>query len=68
MDQADNDLTSEPWAALKEAWQGCAYCGATGGPIRGIWKSARPSPASVRKVSSIDGVSRCRRARSRQTD
>jgi 5-methylcytosine-specific restriction endonuclease McrA len=24
-----NDLTPEQWAALKEAWKGCAYCGAT---------------------------------------
>ncbi len=29
-----NDLTSEQWAALKEAWQGCAYCGATDGPLQ----------------------------------
>jgi hypothetical protein len=27
---AVNDLTAEQWAALKEAWNGCAYCGATG--------------------------------------
>jgi 5-methylcytosine-specific restriction endonuclease McrA len=24
---ADNDLTPDQWAALLEAWQGCAYCG-----------------------------------------
>lgn len=29
MDLADNDLTAEQWAALKAAWNGCAYCGAT---------------------------------------
>src|SRR3984893_13256612 len=29
-----NDLTGEQWAALKEAWQGCAYCGATDGPLQ----------------------------------
>ena len=28
MDGADNDLTDEQWVALKEAWGGCAYCGA----------------------------------------
>jgi 5-methylcytosine-specific restriction endonuclease McrA len=28
MDAADNDLTDEQWLALKEAWGGCAYCGA----------------------------------------
>jgi 5-methylcytosine-specific restriction endonuclease McrA len=29
-----NDLTGEQWAALKEAWQGCAYCGATHSPLQ----------------------------------
>ncbi|GAA1057847.1 HNH endonuclease [Agromyces luteolus] len=28
MDAADNDLTAEQWLALREAWAGCAYCGA----------------------------------------
>jgi 5-methylcytosine-specific restriction endonuclease McrA len=30
MDRADNDLTEGEWTALKGAWGGCAYCGATG--------------------------------------
>jgi 5-methylcytosine-specific restriction endonuclease McrA len=30
----DNDLTSEQWAALKAAWNGCAYCGATDGSLQ----------------------------------
>ncbi|MCK0176683.1 HNH endonuclease [Mycolicibacterium sp. F2034L] len=25
-----NDLTPAQWAAIKAAWPGCAYCGATG--------------------------------------
>src|ERR1700730_3560024 len=29
-----NDLTGEQWAALKEAWKGCAYCGATDGALQ----------------------------------
>jgi hypothetical protein len=29
MDAADNDLTAGEWAALREAWAGCAYCGTT---------------------------------------
>jgi 5-methylcytosine-specific restriction endonuclease McrA len=33
MDLADNDLTAEQWAALKDAWNGCAYCGATDRPL-----------------------------------
>jgi len=30
----DNDLTDAQWAALKEAWHGCAYCGATTGTLQ----------------------------------
>jgi 5-methylcytosine-specific restriction endonuclease McrA len=26
----DHDLTDGQWAALKEAWEGCAYCGESG--------------------------------------
>jgi 5-methylcytosine-specific restriction endonuclease McrA len=29
-----NDLSAEQWAALKAAWKGCAYCGATNGPLQ----------------------------------
>ena len=29
-----NDLTAGEWAALKAAWNGCAYCGATEGPVQ----------------------------------
>jgi 5-methylcytosine-specific restriction endonuclease McrA len=28
--RADNDLTTQAWASLVEAWGGCAYCGALG--------------------------------------
>lgn len=31
---AVNDLTEEQWAALKDAWNGCAYCGVTGTPLQ----------------------------------
>jgi 5-methylcytosine-specific restriction endonuclease McrA len=34
VDAVDNDLTAEQWAALKLAWNGCAYCGATDGPLQ----------------------------------
>jgi 5-methylcytosine-specific restriction endonuclease McrA len=30
----DNDLTAAQWAALKEAWKGCAYCGAIDGALQ----------------------------------
>ncbi|MGK2865765.1 MAG: HNH endonuclease [Mycobacterium sp.] len=29
-----NDLTDEQWAALKSAWNGCAYCGAADKPLQ----------------------------------
>ena len=30
----DHDLTTAQWTALKAAWGGCAYCGATGTPLQ----------------------------------
>lgn len=29
-----NDLSPEQWEALKAAWNGCAYCGATDRPLQ----------------------------------
>jgi 5-methylcytosine-specific restriction endonuclease McrA len=29
-----NDLTPAQWAAIKAAWDGCAYCGAIDGPLQ----------------------------------
>jgi 5-methylcytosine-specific restriction endonuclease McrA len=34
MDSVEHDLSDEQWAALKAAWGGCAYCGATGKPLQ----------------------------------
>ncbi len=34
MDRVVNDLTAAEWAALKDAWNGCAYCGATDGAMQ----------------------------------
>lgn len=34
MDGVEHDLSDEQWAALKEAWGGCAYCGATDRPLQ----------------------------------
>ena len=30
MDRVEHDLTDAQWLALREAWGGCAYCGADG--------------------------------------
>jgi 5-methylcytosine-specific restriction endonuclease McrA len=34
MDAVEHDLSKEQWTALKAAWGGCAYCGATGKPVQ----------------------------------
>jgi 5-methylcytosine-specific restriction endonuclease McrA len=34
MDSVAHDLTDAQWAALREAWTGCAYCGAVGVPLQ----------------------------------
>jgi len=30
----DNDLTPEQWSRIREAWGGCAYCGATDAAVQ----------------------------------
>lgn len=34
MDAVEHDLSPEQWAALKELWGGCAYCGVTDKPLQ----------------------------------
>ena len=34
MDAVEHDLDADQWAALQEAWGGCAYCGASGVPLQ----------------------------------
>jgi len=34
MARVEHDLTDAQWAALTDAWGGCAYCGATGTPLQ----------------------------------
>jgi 5-methylcytosine-specific restriction endonuclease McrA len=34
MDRVDHDLSDSQWAALKAAWGGCAYCGASNTPLQ----------------------------------
>jgi 5-methylcytosine-specific restriction endonuclease McrA len=34
MDSVEHDLSPEQWSALKTAWGGCAYCGATDKPLQ----------------------------------
>ena len=34
MDRVEHDLSDEQWSALRAAWGGCAYCGATDTPLQ----------------------------------
>lgn len=34
MAKVEHDLTPAQWTALREAWGGCAYCGADGVPLQ----------------------------------
>ncbi len=34
MDHVEHNLSDEQWTALKAAWGGCAYCGATDKPLQ----------------------------------
>jgi 5-methylcytosine-specific restriction endonuclease McrA len=34
MDRQEHDLTDEEWSALVAAWNGCAYCRASDGPLQ----------------------------------
>ncbi len=34
MEAVEHDLTPEQWSALREAWGGCAYCGASDRPLQ----------------------------------
>ncbi|HEY6628529.1 MAG TPA: HNH endonuclease [Acidimicrobiia bacterium] len=34
MDRVEHDLSAAQWTALKAAWSGCAYCGASDKPLQ----------------------------------
>ncbi len=34
MDRVEHDLSDAQWAAVKDAWGGCAYCGVTDKPMQ----------------------------------
>jgi 5-methylcytosine-specific restriction endonuclease McrA len=34
MDRVEHDLSDAQWTALKAAWGGCAYCGASATPLQ----------------------------------
>lgn len=61
---ADNDLTPAQWAALQEAWQGCAYCGAADGALQRdcvlpISRGGRYTLANVVPACTSCNASKC---------
>jgi 5-methylcytosine-specific restriction endonuclease McrA len=59
-----NDLTDEQWAALVEAWGGCAYCGAVDGPLQrdcvlAISRGGRYTLANVAPACRSCNASKC---------
>ena len=34
MARVEHDLSLDQWSALRDAWGGCAYCGASGVPLQ----------------------------------
>jgi 5-methylcytosine-specific restriction endonuclease McrA len=64
MDRADNDLTAAQWAALRAAWGGCAYCGATSASLQrdcvlAISRGGRYTLGNVVPVCRSCNASKC---------
>ena len=56
MDSVDHDLTAEQWAALKDAWNGCAYCGANDSTLQ------RDCVMAISRGGRYTWTTSCRRA------
>lgn len=66
MRRVDNDLTDEEWTALVEAWDGCAYCRASDGPLQRdcvlpISRGGRYTLDNVVPACSSCNASKCNR-------
>lgn len=64
MSAVAHDLTDVEWAALVEAWEGCAYCGATGRPLQKdcvlpLSRGGRYTLANVAPACSSCNASKC---------
>ena len=64
LDRVLNDLTGEEWEALKAAWNGCAYCGATDSPLQrdcvmAISRGGRYSVDNVVPACASCNTSKC---------
>ena len=64
MGRVDHDLSDAQWAALQDAWGGCAYCGETQGPlqrdcVQAISRGGRYTLANVVPVCRSCNASKC---------
>lgn len=61
---AEHDLSEEQWTALKTAWGGCAYCGATDKPLRrdcvlALSRGGRYTLGNIAPACSSCNASKC---------
>jgi 5-methylcytosine-specific restriction endonuclease McrA len=64
MDRVAHDLSEEQWTALKTAWGGCAYCGATDKPLQrdcmlAISRGGRYTLDNISPACSSCNASKC---------
>jgi len=52
MGRAQHDLSDESWAALRDAWGGCAYCGVTDQRLQRdyVLRTSRGGPYTLENV------------------
>jgi 5-methylcytosine-specific restriction endonuclease McrA len=64
MDRVEHDLSDNQWVALKAAWGGCAYCGATDRPLQrdcvlAISRGGRYTLANIAPACGPCNTSKC---------
>ena len=64
MDGVDHDLSEAQWIALKAAWGGCAYCGASSTPLQrdcvlALSRGGRYTLANIVPVCRSWNASKC---------
>ncbi len=64
MERADHDLSTDQWTAMKLAWGGCAYCGATTASLQrdcvmAISRGGRYTIANVVPACGSCNASKC---------
>lgn len=64
MAAVEHDLSAEQWAALQEAWGGCAYCGAVDRPlqkdcVRALSRGGRYTLDNIAPACASCNASKC---------